>query len=176
MDTEGGTRPSQSARTANTLRLRQLMDETQRLEIAERIHQLQERCPWTEPVVADRLGLTLRGYQKMEQKGTTKWERAEELAKIHAEWARDDPEWIGRATAGWIWDGRERPVETPDLLGELERPTELAALRAAVEDLRKELRAMQSELLAEIGKVRKAQEAQQSTPRRASRSAAAKKR
>lgn len=83
------------------------MDEQTRLEIAARIKDLRERSRYTQPELADKLGLTLRGYQKLEQRGTTKYERVEEIAKIHDE----DPD--------WIWDGRRRGV-TPDVLAALD--------------------------------------------------------
>lgn len=82
------------------------MEEAQRLEIAERIRELRERSPYTQPLVAEKLGIGLRAYQKMEAQGTTKWERCEELADIYDVDAR------------WIWDGTESG-ETPDLLGAL---------------------------------------------------------
>jgi transcriptional regulator with XRE-family HTH domain len=93
--------PSQIPRTPHTLRLRHLVEAQQRLEIAERIRELRERSPFTQPNLADRLGLTLRGYQKLEERGTTKWDRVEEIAAIY------DVE------ADWIWSGKERG-ETPD--------------------------------------------------------------
>ena len=102
----GVNRPSQFARTASTLRLHHLMEERQRLEIAARVTQLRERSRWTQPDIAEMLGLTLRGYQKIEEKGTTKYERAEEIARIHGV----DPD--------WVWDGAERSA-TPDVLGAL---------------------------------------------------------
>jgi transcriptional regulator with XRE-family HTH domain len=97
---------AKAPRTARTLRLEHLMDEAQRLQIAERIKDLRERSPYTQPNLAEKLGITLRAYQKMEANGTTKWERCEELGEIHGV----DPR--------WIWEGEERPA-TPDLMGRL---------------------------------------------------------
>ncbi len=66
------------------------MEEAQRLEIAERITELRERSPFTQPQVAAKLGIGLRAYQKLEDRGTTKFERCQELAAIHAEWMATD--------------------------------------------------------------------------------------
>lgn len=141
-------RPSQFPRTGNTLRLHHLMEETQRLEIAERIRQLRERSPFTQPEVAEKLEIGLRAYQKLEERGTTKWERCEELARIY----EVDP--------GWIWDGREKGP-TPDVIGTLNGSDAkgLRAVSEAVQELRSEVRATRTEVLAELGKVREAQEA-----------------
>lgn len=99
------------------------MDEKQRLEIAERIRELRERSPLTQPQIAERLHLTLRGYQKLEQRGTTKYERAQELADIHGV----DPD--------WIWDGREKGP-TPDPFA----PREMVEFLATpVDELRREI-------------------------------------
>jgi transcriptional regulator with XRE-family HTH domain len=83
------------------------MEERQRLEIGDRIRTLRERSRWTQPRLANKLGLSLSGYQKLEQRGTTKWERVEQIAEIH----EVDP--------NWIWEGTERG-KTPNLLAQLE--------------------------------------------------------
>jgi transcriptional regulator with XRE-family HTH domain len=114
------------------------MEEQHRLEIASRITELREKSRWTQPEIADQLGLSLRGYQKIEEKGTSKFERAEEIAEIHGV----DP--------NWIWDGEERKA-SPDPFA--------TGSTATVGELRAEIRALRHELLAEIGKVRTAQEA-----------------
>lgn len=105
-NSKGVIRPSKSPRTPNTLRLAHLMEETQRLEIGHRIRQLREKSRWTQPDLAEKLGLSLRGYQKLEEKGTTKFERAEAVARIHG------------VDAGWIWEGTDKGP-TPDVLGAL---------------------------------------------------------
>lgn len=51
--------------------------------------------------MADKLGIGLRAYQSLEEKGTTRYERCEELGRIF----EIDPR--------WIWDGREKG-DTPD--------------------------------------------------------------
>lgn len=113
------------------------MEERQRLEIAGRIVELRERSRWTQPQLAEQLGLTLRGYQKLEEKGTTKYERAEELAKIHGV----DPE--------WIWAGVERAA-TPDVLGAFsgENRSQLDRIEEALVELRSEVAALGVELAA----------------------------
>jgi transcriptional regulator with XRE-family HTH domain len=136
---QGVNRASTSTGARASVRLVHLMEERHRLEIAARITTLRERSRWTQPEIADRLGLTLRGYQKIEEKGTTKYDRVEAIAKIHSV----DPD--------WLWEGRERGPAPDPFASES---------TAAVDELRKELQALRHELLAEIGKVRKAQEAQ----------------
>lgn len=105
-------RSSQNPRTANTLRLTHLMEESHRLEIAQRITRLREQSRWTQPQLAEKLGLSLRGYQKLEERGTTKWERAEELGEIHG------------VSADWIWSGIEKG-EAPDVMAELSPDADL---------------------------------------------------
>src|SRR4051794_35591384 len=101
------SRSSRRSRTASTCRLHLLMGERQRLEIGARIKLLRERSPYKQQAVAEKLGLGLRGYQKLEKNGTEDFERCEALYKIHKKWIADDPEW-GYVSAGWIWDGKER--------------------------------------------------------------------
>jgi transcriptional regulator with XRE-family HTH domain len=110
---------SRRSRTASTFRLELLMEEAQRLEIAARITALRERSPWGQPQIAQKLGIGLRAYQKVERVGTTHFDRCEEIAAIHQEWTQRDPQWA-HADAGWIWDGRARG-DTPDLLGVLDQ-------------------------------------------------------
>ena len=104
--------PSNRTRTGATVRLHSLMEEAQKLAIGQRIRELRERSPYKQPAVAERLGIGLRAYQKLEEVGTTRYERCEELAEIFG------------ADPMWIWEGRERG-STPDLFGERDQ---LAAL------------------------------------------------
>lgn len=106
MSTVGIKSSSLRARSVNTVRLSELMEEAQRLEIAARIRQLREESPYSQQGVADKLNITLRAYQKLEQRGTTRWERAEELAGIY------------NVTPAWIWSGKEK-LPTPDVTGAL---------------------------------------------------------
>lgn len=147
-------RPSRKSRTASTLRLDLLMEEKQRLEIAERIRVLRERSPFTQPDVADKLGIKLRSYQKLEKQGTTKYERCEELAAIHANWSSHAEGWE-HVSADWIWDGRDlSSAESPlDVLSRKQGEASLSEVAAAVEQLRMEMAAMKVELLAAIATV-----------------------
>lgn len=100
-------RTSQNGASVHSFRLQLLMEEAQKLEMAERIRELRERSPYTQPEVADKLGIGLRAYQKLEAKGTIRWERAEELAAIY------------EVAPRWIWDG-SGTGETPDVLSGLD--------------------------------------------------------
>lgn len=110
------------------------MDETHKLGIGARIRQLREGSPYKQQTVADKLGIGLRAYQKLEEVGTTRYERCEELAKIFDV----DPE--------WIWDGEKRDG-TPDLMGQIdgepawatELRNDLKGLRADLNDIREAL-------------------------------------
>jgi transcriptional regulator with XRE-family HTH domain len=134
------------------------MEERQRLEIGQRITALRERSPFTQPVVADKLGIGLRAYQQLEKVGTTRYERCEELADIHAEWTQRSEDWQ-HVSADWIWDGQVRE-KSPDLMNALSAQTSESALEAAVSDLTKQVAALKTELLAELSEVRSEQEAQ----------------
>lgn len=83
------------------------MDEAHKLEIAGRIRDLRERSPFNQQNVADKLGIGLRAYQKVEEVGTTRYERCEELARIF----KVDPM--------WIWEGDAKRGKTPDLMESL---------------------------------------------------------
>jgi transcriptional regulator with XRE-family HTH domain len=140
-DGAGVIGPSKSPRTPHTFRLQVLMEEAKRLAMAERIKELRERSPLNQPQVAERLGIGLRGYQKLEERGTTKWERAQELASIF------DVEPM------WIWEGEEQPSAPYPFASTTER------LSIAVEALEEKLEALRVELLAAVGEVRSDTEA-----------------
>lgn len=116
-----------SSRTARTFRLTQLMEEAERLAIGERIKQLREQSPYTQPAMADLMGLTLRGYQKLEEKGTTIWDHAKTLAKIHD------------VDVQWIWTGREGGASA-DLADDI------AEIKAWMERIEKVLETLGGEL------------------------------
>jgi transcriptional regulator with XRE-family HTH domain len=129
------------------------MEERQRLEIAERIRVLRERSPYTQPDVAEKLGIKLRGYQKLEKEGTTKFDRCEAIYEIHKPWIADDPEWA-YVSAGWIWDGKERgSADLSDALSEAE-----PASPAKLEKMLQEVLDQQAQLIADVSEVRAAQE------------------
>jgi transcriptional regulator with XRE-family HTH domain len=94
------------AKSVDSLR-DQLMEQAQRFEMGARIKALRERSPWTQPEVAEKLGLGLRGYQEIEVRGTTKWDHVRRLAEIHD------------ADAGWIWEGDPVSSDEPPLLAEI---------------------------------------------------------
>lgn len=79
------------------------MEKQQKLEIGGRIRQLREQSRYKQQGVADKLNIGLRAYQRLEEVGTSRYERCEELAAIF----EVDPM--------WIWDGREHSA-TPDLV------------------------------------------------------------
>lgn len=145
------------------------MEERQRLEIAERIRLLRERSPYTQPEVADRLGIKLRGYQKLEKEGTTKFERCEAIFKIHKKWIADDPDWA-YVSPSWIWDGKERGADLSDALSEAE-----PASPAKLEKMLQEVLDQQAELLADVSEVRAFQEGLSPLLERLSRAPGAKR-
>lgn len=114
------------------------LDVAQRIARGERIKQLREESPYTQPVLAEKVGVTLRAYQRWEEGGGIEWDHLEKLAEIYGV----DVQWIHR--------GEERGP-APDPFA-----TDSAKV---VEELRREVRALRHELLAEIAKVRTTQEA-----------------
>lgn len=74
-----------------------LMEQAEKLRIGQRIADARERSRWTQENIADHLGLTVRGYQKVEEKGTTSYERCEVLAAF-----LDVP----GVTPLWLYEGR----------------------------------------------------------------------
>ena len=85
-------------RKASTL-LAQMAD----LERGQRIKELRESRHLTQEAMADKLGVTLRGYQEWEAGGGIKWENVKKLAKQHG------------VEADFLMNGPK--PETPDLLG-----------------------------------------------------------
>lgn len=133
------------------------MEERQRLEIAQRIRELRDRSPYTQPQVAEKLGIGLRAYQKLEAHGTTKWERCEELAAI-----------FENTTTRWIWDGTDT---APDLLGQLggDANERLARIEEALGEVlanQSNLQANQAQVLEGVQGLQRAQQDQQSKRRR----------
>ncbi len=146
------SRASRSARTESTVRLDWLMDQAQRLEIAERITELRIRSPYKQPYMARKLGYeSVRGYQKLEQKGTTDFERCEEIAEIHSAWTEDSDDYAFM-TASWIYSGKKRTVPTAEDFAKLNghgETSEASDLDKAL-DL---LEATQSDLDAQAGEI-----------------------
>lgn len=116
-----------------SLRLRELMEERQKLEIRERVCELDERSPLTQQEIADRMGYSQkRGYQKILERGTTQRDRVEQLAEIHG------------VEADWIWGGSlngSNPGPGPE-----------------AESLSAQLDTLQAVLLAELAQVKSVQE------------------
>lgn len=130
------------------------MDEAARLRMGQRITRLRERSPYTQPTVAEKLGVGLRAYQKLEARGTTKFERCEEIAKIHAKWAKRSKD-FSHADAQWIWDGIV-PLETegapatngtPDPFAEAESGgDDIAEIRGELAALREDMTKVKASL------------------------------
>jgi len=77
-----------------------LMTEDERADIAARIKELRENSPYTQPEIAAKVGIGLRGYQKWEKVGVN-YSNAEKLAEIYG------------VSANFIMKGPDRD-ETPD--------------------------------------------------------------
>lgn len=134
-----GNRPSKRTRHSFTLSAEDLMEEAARREMGARIRELREQSPYKQQHMADRLSIGLRMYQRIEQRGTTEWERVEQLATIHG------------ADPHWIWSGKEKPA-TPSLNGESGR---LARIEEALE----RVEARQVEALSIVSSIRHDQQA-----------------
>lgn len=126
-------KPSQLANVAHSLRLQVALDEAARAGRADRIKRLREESAYTQPALAEAVGVTLRAYQRWEEGGGIEWEHLEKLAEIHG------------VSVQWLHRGEERA--TPDVLGALSSSELLA-----------ELRSLRAELLAELSAVRTTQE------------------
>ena len=116
------TRPFTRTRHGFTLSAEQLMEEAARREMGARIRDLRERSPYKQAHMAEQLNVGLRMYQRIEQRGTTEWERVQQIAEIHGV----DPH--------WIWDGEEKP-ETPDLIAQMNGSSQLDRIEAAIQRL-----------------------------------------
>lgn len=94
-----------------------LRDEQQRLAVAARIREL--RGPAPQPVIAEKVGVGLRGYQKWEATGGIGWDNLHKLAAVHG------------VTVDWILYGDQERGETPDLMAAVNgngAPDDLASL------------------------------------------------
>lgn len=115
--------PLTRTRHGFTLRAEQLMEEASRREMGSRIRGLRERSPYTQQAMADKVGVGLRMWQRIEERGITDWSRVQEIAEIHDV----DPH--------WIWDGDER-YETPDVMGRLDGSSgQLARMEGKLDQL-----------------------------------------
>jgi transcriptional regulator with XRE-family HTH domain len=116
-----------------------------------RIRELRERSPWKQQHMANKLNVGLRMYQRIEQRGTTDWERAEAIAEIHDV----DPM--------WIWSGEERKP-APDLIGQFDGS--VTERLARIEDLLERMEARQVEALAAVASIQHDLQVQQSPRKR----------
>ncbi len=128
---------SRRPRRAVTL-LAQMAD----VERGERIKALREQLHITQPVIADRVGVTLRAYQEWEAGGGIQWENAKRLGKV-----------LG-ATPDYLMSGD--PLPTPDLTATLSGDVgrKLSDLEEQVRLLRAELLARDAEVLKRIAELR----------------------
>ena len=149
--------------SVNTLRLRALMEQQQRIEIGQRIRDLREASPHTNESIADHVGVGARSVANWIS-GTTgiTYEHARKVAELF------------EVDVRWLWDGKERSNGSADLMGALSRDQN-GQLLEAVEELQGQVASLRSELLAELSKLRTAQEAQPSSGQRSGREQAKKR-
>lgn len=119
------------------------LDEAQRLARGERIKQLREESAFTQPALAEKVGVTLRAYQRWEEGGGIEWDHLEKLAEIHGV----DVQWIHR--------GKEKGP-TPDPFAS-DSPEIADALRA----LQSEVAQIRTKLLARVEKLERQVQASQ---------------
>jgi transcriptional regulator with XRE-family HTH domain len=106
------------------------------LERGERIKALREQVlHLTQPVVAERVGVTLRAYQEWEAGGGIAWENAKRLAKV-----------LG-ATPDFIMSGDREALD----LGE----TQLDRIESLVSGLDEQMRLLRAEQAADVAEVLK---------------------
>lgn len=129
---------SRGTRRATTL-LAQVAD----LERGDRIKQLREGRHLTQPVVAERVGVTLRGYQEWEAGGGIQWENAKRLAKV-----------LG-SNPDYVMSGER--AETPDLShSQLDRiEADLADLKKLIEAFRVEAGANAVEVTTQLSSMQR---------------------
>ena len=118
--------PSKYPRTVDTLPP-ELVEQARKLAIGARIKDARERSKWRQQAVADKLGIGLRAYQKLEKEGTSHFERCEELAEILE---------LEGVTADYLWDGTpEQPASPLDALSAPTSAADLADLRDQLDRL-----------------------------------------
>lgn len=106
-----------------------LLSQVADLQRGERIKELRDARHLTQPVMAERVDVTLRAYQNWEAGGGMKWENAQRLAKTFG------------VTPDYIMSGE--PRETPNLFERNGEPSqldrielELAAITRATAELK----------------------------------------
>jgi transcriptional regulator with XRE-family HTH domain len=98
------------------------------LERGARISELREQRHFTQSVVAERVGVTLRGYQEWEAGGGIQWENAKKLAKV-----------LG-TTPDILMSGP--PPAMPDIAPDREQ---LNRIEAALADVNEQVRLLRAE-------------------------------
>lgn len=100
--------PLRKPRSAPTLRLHQLMEEQQRIEIGRRIHKLREAGPQTNRSIADHVGVGERAVANW-MSGTTgiEYDNCKKVAHLF------------EVDVQWLWSGVGKATATPDLMGAL---------------------------------------------------------
>lgn len=116
----------------------ELVEQARKLLIGRRLVDARERSRFTQANIADHLGISTRAYQKVEQKGTTSYERCEQVAGFVE---------VQRVTAEWLYEGTGPGPGGP--LDELDVPVsgdQLAELHSEVAELHGELSEVRSDL------------------------------
>lgn len=140
--------------SATTVRLRQLVDSQQKIEIGLRIKELRDNSAETSRSIADYCDVSVEAVRNWIAGKGISYDNAQKVADL---FKRD---------VDWIWRGREKGA-TPDPFA--------SPSTEADGELRKELAALRAELLAEIGKVQASQEALLRQTTRGARSSAPKR-
>lgn len=142
---------SRPARSSRTLALRMALELQHQQEVAERIKELRGKVP--QPVIADRVGVTLRAYQEWEAGGGIKWENYGKLALA-----------LG-STVEYLMHGEDAARAA----SEAPRPGQLDRIEAKLDDLLARLPATPSdEVVAEVEAAGQQRDQQQTSPARAS--------
>lgn len=102
--------------SATTLRLRHLMEETQRVEIGQRIRHLRQSS-------AERLGQretnrSIADYVGVTERAVTAWQQPENGTAPSYDHAKQVAE-LFQVSTDWLWRGREKG-EAPDLMADLD--------------------------------------------------------
>lgn len=112
----------------------ELVEAARKLAIGRRLAEARERSRWTQENIADHLTISTRAWQKVEQKGTTSYERCEIVAEFVE---------VPGVTAAWLYEGRgPGPGEYGDPLDALSPPISRAELDDRLEWIESALHAL----------------------------------
>jgi len=141
----------ETPRGADSLRLRWLMNEQQRLEIGRRLRELRDNSPETNRSIGDYVGVAERTVAEWAsgRQGIT-YDNAKKVAGLF------------EVDLDWFWRGKERA--TSDGLLDALTEAQSSPVLAAVRELDRKLEALRVELLAELGQIQNAQEGQHKRP------------